>query len=310
MVCRLPGVGRAEVFGSAFGRALLVLGFVAALAIPLTAALTEVVREARVRGAVEEAVDMLQLDGVTSVVWRQVELGADSSTARIRVATTTGVSAAAREAFESRASHVAGEPVHLRLEQLPVAAGDASALQALLRAGGRPRENDNPEWPVTVARAREALERAAWSLPFPQGAEAIGVTLRVEGGDAAIAADSVEVAYLAPWSLQPQAAEVLGGALRRAVGHPALRTSFYRAGPAVLELEPPDTASVLALIAVVRRYPGLRVSIISAAADSVMSAAVLETLRAAGVDSVDIRQRLEPGPLDLRMAGRIAPAGG
>jgi uncharacterized hydrophobic protein (TIGR00271 family) len=307
LVCRLPGVGRAEVFGSALGRALMVLGFVAALAIPLTAALTEVVREARVRGAVEQAVDMLEVDGITSVVWRHVELSADSATARIRVATTTGVSAAAREAFASRASHAAGEPVHLRLEQLPVAAGDASALHALLRGGGSPREFDEAEWPVTLARAREALDRAAWSLPFPHGAEAIGVTLRVQGGDAAVAADSVEVAYLAPRSLEPQAAEVLGGALRRAVGHPALHTSFLRAGPAVLALESPDTASVLALIAVIRRYPGLRVSILSAAADSLTSAAVLETLRGAGVDSVDIQRRNEPGPVELRMARRLAP---
>jgi hypothetical protein len=76
----------------------------------------------------------------------------------------------------------------------------------------------------------------------------------------------------------------------------------------VLALESPDTASVLALIAVIRRYPGLRVSILSAAADSLMSAAVLETLRAARVDSVDIQHRLEPGPIELRIARRFAPA--
>lgn len=310
LVCRLPGVGRAEVFGSALGRSMLVLGFVAALAIPLTAALTEVVREARVRGAIEQAVDMLEVDGVTSVVWRHVELGSDSATARIRVATTTGVSAAARQAFESNATLAAGEPVHLRLEQLPAAAGDASALHALLRGGG-PRRYDEPAWPETLARAREALERAAWSLPFPQGAEAIGVTLRVEGGDAAIAADSVVVAYLAARPIEPQAAEVLGSALRQDVGHPGLRTSFFHAGPTLFALEAPDTASLLALIAVIRRYPGLRVAIHSAAEDSLTTAAVLETLRVAGVDSVDIQYRLESGPVELRMtrrATRVDPA--
>ena len=30
--------------------------------------------------------------------------------------------------------------------------------------------------------ARDALEREAWRLPFPEGAEPIGVTLRVAGG--------------------------------------------------------------------------------------------------------------------------------
>jgi uncharacterized hydrophobic protein (TIGR00271 family) len=193
MVCSLPGMGRADVFGSALGRATLVLAFVTALAIPLTAALREVVREARVRGAVADAVQLLEADGATSILWRQVELGLDSSTARVRVATTVGVDRDAREAFRRRATELAGEPVHLRLEQLPAAAGDGSALQALLRAGERRSEDDDATWPETVARAREALERAAWVLPFPAGTEAIGVTLSIEGGDA-IAADSAVVA--------------------------------------------------------------------------------------------------------------------
>jgi uncharacterized hydrophobic protein (TIGR00271 family) len=304
LVCRLPGVGRAEVFGSATGRAVLVLAFVVALAIPLTAALREVVREARVRSAVAEAVALLEEEGTTSILWRRVDLGPDSSTARVRVATTAGVSGDAREAFRRRAAELAGEPVDLRLEQLPAAAGDAAALQALLRGADR-RQNQDATWPETVARAREALERAAWSLPFPDGAEAIGVALRLEGGDAPIAGDSVEVVYLAPAPLESQAAEVLGGVLRRAVGHPGLRTSFHRAGPAVIALEPADTAALGAFIVVLRRYTGLRVAVRSAASDSIAAAAVLDALRAAGVDSVTIEARLEPGPVELRIVRRF-----
>ncbi|HUG42066.1 MAG TPA: TIGR00341 family protein, partial [Longimicrobiales bacterium] len=75
LISRLPGVGRARVFGSALGRAGLVLAFVAALAVPLTVALREVVRETRVRGAVADAVALLEDEGTTSVLWQQVELG-------------------------------------------------------------------------------------------------------------------------------------------------------------------------------------------------------------------------------------------
>lgn len=301
LVCRLPGMGRARVFGSALGRAVLVLGFVVALAIPLTAALTEVVREARVRGAVEEAATLLEEEGSTSILWRQVELGPDSATARVRVATTVGVTAEARDAFRRRATELAREPVSLRLEQLPASAGTGSALQELLSGGDGRDDAEGADWPETVSRARAALERAVWSLPFPEGTEAIGVVLRMGGGDPLLPADSVEVAYLAPSPLEPQAAEVLGGSLRRAVGHPGLRTSFQRAGPAVLVLEAADTTGLGAMIALLLKYPGVRVTLQSAPSDSIAMAGLLEALRSAGVDSIRVERRARPGPVELRM---------
>lgn len=303
LVCSLPGVGRADVFGSALGRATLVIGFVVALGIPLTAALREVMREARVRGAVAEAVGLLEAGGTTSVLGRQVELGPDSVTARVRVATTVWVSEEAREAFSRRATELAGEPVHLRLEQLPASAGDGSALQALLRGGsGRRVHEEEPPWPETVVRAQETLERAVWALPFPEGAEAIGVALYVGAGEVPTGLDrrdSAEVAYLAPEPLEAQAEEVLTSLLRRAVGHPELRASFHRAGPAVLSLEPADTAALASVLALLRRYRGLRLEIRSAPPDSIATAEMLKALRAAGVDSVRLERR--PGPLELRL---------
>jgi uncharacterized hydrophobic protein (TIGR00271 family) len=301
LVCRLPGVGRAGVFGSALGRAGLVLGFVVALAIPLTAALTEVVRETRVRGAVEEAATLLESEGTTSVLWRDVDLGQGVSTARLRVATTEGVSAQARDAFRRRATELAGEPVELRLEQLPSSA-DATGLEALLRGGSdRRREEGSATWPETVARALEALERAAWSLPVPEGAQVVGVALHLEGGRAAGVADSADVAYLAPSALEPETAEVLGAFLRRAVGHPELRTAFQRAGPGALVLASPDTTGLGAVIAVLRRYPALRVAVRSAPGDSIARDAVLEALRSAGVGTVAVEPLDEPGPIEVRM---------
>jgi uncharacterized hydrophobic protein (TIGR00271 family) len=286
LVCRLPGLNRAGVFGSALGRAGLVFGFVVVLAIPLSAAFSEVVREARVQSAVETATTLLEDDGATSVVWRQIELLQDSAVARIRVATAEGVSAEVREAFRRRATELAGEPVALRLEQLPASA-DASALQALLRGGGdRRRRDDEPAWPETVARAREALARAVWSLPFPESAQAIAVSLRVEGGHDPARADSAEVLYLAPEPLEPQAVDVLGRSLRQAVRHPELRTAFLHAGPTAMMLEAGDTTGIGALVDLLLRYPDLRVAVRSAAADSAARDSVLLALRSAGVEPV------------------------
>jgi hypothetical protein len=299
LACRLPGVGRARVFGSAFGRAAMVAGFVIALAIPLTAALREVVREARVRAAVDSAVELLEADGVTSVLGQRVDLGPDTTVARVRVATAVGVSRATREAFRRLASDRAGEPVHLRLEQLPAGAGDVEALQALLRGGGRP--DDDGDWPETLTRARGMLEDATWSLPFPAGAEAVAVELTLGGGEGPAPTDSVAVAYLAPEPLAPQAAEVLGGVLRRAVGHPELGTSFERMGPALLVLAPGDTVGVGTLLALLARQSGLAVTVRSAAEDSVRGAEIVHALRSAGAGSIELERRPGPGPLEIRV---------
>ncbi|HSH44672.1 MAG TPA: DUF389 domain-containing protein, partial [Longimicrobiales bacterium] len=300
-ICRLPGVGRAGVFGSALARVGLVLAFVLAIAVPLSAALMEVVRETRVRGAVEEALTVLEAQG-TSIMGHQVDLGPDSATARVRVTTTMGVSPETRAAFRRQAGELAGEPVQLSLEQLPVSAGDGSALQALLRGGnsGGVREED-AAWPETVASARARLEEAVWALPFPAGVEAIGVTLRV-GSEDGVVADSAEVEYLAPAPLEPQAVEVLGRTLRRAVGHEGLRTSFVRVGPAVLAVGPADSVALDSVLSVLGRHNGLRVGIRSTAADSAAAMALLERIRASGVDAVTVERRSGAGPLELRVS--------
>jgi hypothetical protein len=240
------------------GRALLVLAFVAALALPLTETLREVVREARVRSAVGEAVELLAENDATSVTWHDVELGEETSTARVRVATSVGVSAAASERFRARATELAAEPVELRLEQLPASAGSGSALLTLLRGRSAREAADDVSWPLAVARARDLLEQAAWTLPFPADAEAIAVTLLVRAPGQT--GDSVEVVYLALRPLEPQAAEVLGSSLRRAVGHQALRTAFVHAGPAHWEFDPALPAALDSIGSLARRYPGLRVA--------------------------------------------------
>lgn len=297
LVGRLPGAGRAEVFGSVLGRVVLVLAFVGALAVPLTAALREVVRETRVRGAVAEAISLLEAEGTTSVLGRQVELGPDSTVVRVRVATGVGVSEEARQAFVRRAAELAHEPVTVRLEQLPAAAGGASALQAMLRGGEARRSEEEPEWPQVVEQAREALERAVWPLPFPEEVEPVAVDLRVGGGRP----DSAEVVYLAPDTLDPQAVEVLRGALRQAVAHPPLAVSFRRVGPVAVPLTAADTAGLAEVVALLRRYPALRPVLRRGPADSLEAAAVLRALRELGVDSLGV-ERGEGDEVEVRLA--------
>jgi hypothetical protein len=277
----------------------MVLGFVIVLAIPLTAALREVVREARVRAAVEAAVELLEVDATTSVLGQRVELGPDTAVARVSVATAVGVSRATQEAFLRLASERAGEPVHLRLEQLPAGAGDVEALQALLRDLDGPDEAVG--WPETLTRARAMLEDATWSLPFPEGAEPVAVVLRLGDGEGPGPTDSAAIAYLAPEPLTREGAEILGGALRRAVGHPELGTSFERIGPALLTLAPGDTLGVGSVLALLARQPGLAVIVRSAVEDSLRGAEVVDALRSAGAAAIELERRPGPGPLEIRV---------
>lgn len=92
------------------------------------------------------------------------------------------------------------------------------------------------------------------------------------------------------------------------MGHGRLRASFHRAGPAVQALEAGDTAALSALIAVLRRYPDLRVAVRSAEADSVATGAVLEALRSAGVGPIEVEAG--PGPLQARLMRAGGPVGG
>jgi hypothetical protein len=163
---------------------------------------------------------------------------------------------------------------------------------------------DDVSWPLAVARARDLLEQAAWTLPFPADAEAIAVTLLVRAPGQT--GDSVEVVYLALRPLEPQAAEVLGSSLRRAVGHQALRTAFVHAGPVHWELDPGLPAALDSIGSLARRYPGLRVAVRSHQSDSTAAASITASLRSAGVQWIEAEARPDPGTVELRM-GRPVP---
>ena len=106
-----------------------------------------------------EAVTALEADGTTSILGRQVELGPDSATARVRVATTAGVTGEARDAFRRRATELAGEPVSLRLEQLPASGFRFSAVPAPVRGMGT--------FPVRVGEAfARRVDQAALILIY------------------------------------------------------------------------------------------------------------------------------------------------
>lgn len=291
-VFRFAWTRRVGVFGSAWGRAGLVLVFVTALAIPLTASVRQVAREVRVQRAIGEAEVLLAEPGQTSVLGRTLTFGDGTTRAHIRVATAIWVDEARQRGFETRATAGAGEPIRLVLEQLPATAGGIEELAGIL-PGRSPTPSPDALEPLTelVERSRELLGRSAADLPFPAGAEAAGAVLVVPPGGVA----GAEIAYLAPDSLATQAGDVLTRALRDAVGDPELRVDFVYLGTPERIFDD-GVATADSLVALLRRYPGLALELrVGQGVDSVAVAAALASLERAGVDSARAALRTDAG---------------
>ncbi|MEL6616817.1 MAG: TIGR00341 family protein, partial [Bacteroidota bacterium] len=127
-VAALPGVGRLGLLRSPLARVALVSLFVAAVAVPLSSSLEQVLRESRVKQAVAEAVRALEASDEATVLSREVAFGERSATAELRVATTAWIPDDERRAVEADATEAAGEPVSLRLEQVLASGGDLQTL--------------------------------------------------------------------------------------------------------------------------------------------------------------------------------------
>ncbi|HEV2146447.1 MAG TPA: DUF389 domain-containing protein, partial [Longimicrobiaceae bacterium] len=212
------------VMHSTWTRMALVLGFVVAVSIPLSATLEEIARERRVRDAVEDAAEaVFEVDRRSSVLDRRMDIDGGLTRVFLRVGTTDWFGEDARQEFERRASAAAAEPVHLVLEQLPLSVGDAADLARLFpELGSRPDPRAVPAAPALVplpellSRARERLQGALEELPLPAG-------VRVAGSELAVAADGgtvVRVGYASPRPLPPEAEQILARQVARALGLP------------------------------------------------------------------------------------------
>ena len=298
---RLPGLAgrvsrstlaaRLRVFESARARLALVLAFAAAVAVPLTSSLRQVVREARVEAAVGAAAEALTADGRASVLSRDVAFGDGGSRVRFRVATTAWIGDDERERVERAASAAAGEPVAVGLEQLIASDGDLDAFADLLPTAPVPAPDPEPPRAVfdqLEGRVRDALD----GLALPDGVRVVGVEVGVGAG-----APRVRVAYGAARPLSPDAEDVVARqvAARLGLGPGAAVLEPVVLGPRPL---PPDSAAVAALAGTLGRFSALRAVVV---ADSAGAAAVRRALVRAGAPAGRVSARAG-APAAVRLA--------
>lgn len=199
---------------SAWKRTLLVVAFVASVAIPLSETLGQLTRERRVRDAVEASADMFNVPGQSSIVSRQVVLGDGQARIYLRVATAEWFQPDSEVEFERRASAAAREPVTVVLEQLLTARGDVDQAGELL---GATREDmaaqARPASPEEALRTLRASARAAAeSLPFPPGTALAGAVISVNDRGM-----SARLAYVSAAPLPEEARAMLETMFQRAL---------------------------------------------------------------------------------------------
>ena len=279
---RIPWVRSLGLMKSLWARLGLVLAFVVAVAIPLSATLEEIERERRVRGAVDAVAEsVFEVEGHSSIASQRVELGEGGTQVYLRVATTEWFGERAREEFERRASTRAGEPVRVALEQLPVSRGDAEALAALFP--GRPSSASTPPpaapvpLPELLASLRDRLGEAVRALTLPGGVAVVGAELSVgiRGGVA------VRVGYAAPEPLPPQAEEILARQVAGALdGVEEARLEHVSTAPLYAADAVPSPTDLQAVPGLLRRHAGLRAEVTG---DSARVDSAVAVLRGLGV---------------------------
>ena len=248
---RLPGLASPRT------RGLIVVAFMAAVAVPLTSSLLQIVRETRVARAVDAATATLRADDRAFVLDREIRYGEAASTVRLRVATTAWISEDEEAALAAEVTDRAGEPVTLDLEQILASAGDLSAFAAALPTSApRRADAEPPGLPTALAVVRGRLSDALDGLALPDGVRIVGGRLDVaDDGSGPV----LEVAYAAPRVLPTdtevtiarQAARALGLDVRRA------RARAVVLGPRAL----PDSATAGPLAALLDDYPRLRLTL-------------------------------------------------
>jgi hypothetical protein len=216
-ISSVPGLRSVGMMQSPAARVILVVAFVAMVAIPLRSSLQEIAREARVRRAVEDATQPFIREGHSFVISRDITLGASETHVEMHLATTGWFGDSARSRFEREASEAAGESVTLVLQQLPSSAGDLAGLRSLL-AGPAPVVPQPPP----AEGLRRQISAALQELPLPDSV--VVLDYRATIGDSATRM-TLELTYLAPDTLAAQARQILTRRLQSALdGRPGLVT--------------------------------------------------------------------------------------
>ncbi|WP_412069913.1 TIGR00341 family protein [Rubrivirga sp. IMCC43871] len=290
---RLPGMA------TPLGRFVLVVAFMAAVAVPLTTSLGQFVREARINAAVDAAESELEKSGRAFVIERDLTLGDTTTTVRLRVATSEWIRDDAEAELTAMLATAAEEPVTLTVEQVLASTGDlASFADALPSSPTRATADPRPvPIPVTLSEVRGRLAQSLRGLALPDGVRLVGGEVRIEteGGPPAL-----EVAYAATRRLPPQAEELLARQAARTLGldEASARTRAVVLGTRAI----PDSAGTAALAAIVADYPRVRLTL---AGDT--AAVRAARARVVGMGAPADRVRARPDTLAPRASLSLAP---
>ena len=275
---RLPGLA------SMPARVLLVVAFMAAVAVPLSSSLAEVVRESRVSSAVAQAVDALEGDGRAFVIDQDIAYGDGAASVRLRVASESWITSAEEDAFVERVAGLAREPVSLALEQVLASSGDLEAFANALpiRSASPPPPAPQPEpAAATLATVRDRLDDLLSDLALPDSVVVLGSSIEVESG---ASRPRVEVVYAAPRRLPRPAEAVVARQAARLLDLPAdaARVRAIVLSPRAL----PDSANAAGLAALLQRQPRLGLTL---SGDSARVAAARSLLTGRGVEPARVR---------------------
>jgi uncharacterized hydrophobic protein (TIGR00271 family) len=306
---RVPGLRSLGIMKSTWARLALVGAFVALVAIPLRESLREIARESRVKQAISDATQMFTRPGHSFVVSHDVELGDGQTHVVLNVATTGWFGDSVRREFQRRASAAAREPVTLTLEQLPASSTDVSQLAALLSAPQPAPARVVAPAPAARARIdalRAQVNEIIGSLTLPDSFDVAGSELTL--GDS-VRGTALHIAYVAPESLSTQAQQMLAGQIAGALAVPTLHVTTELVSSRIRPVSSLRAPAVDSAVTLLRRYPGLRVEVLTdsatprSRADSL--AARLASVRAPADSAAEgVTMRNYPGRgLALRMRG-------
>lgn len=273
---RVPGLRSLGLMGSVWARVGLVAVFVALVAIPLSQSLREIVRESRVKRAVNTASQRFRVPGHSFVVRQQVDIGGDRTHVILDVATNGWYGDSTRIAFENQASQIAGEPVLLTLEQVPAASGDVSGLLAMLGTEA-PASGMIARTAPTRVRLESLREEVAQSLSdvtLPDSVVIVGSDLAL--GDS-INGPLLTYAYASRDSLTDDARQMVRGQIAHSLGlrRLGIRANFISTSVRVISATSAPVVDTFSVF--VKRFPRLGVEI---RAGHDVSSARLDSLRA------------------------------
>ena len=259
---RSASLANLRVFESPSARVALVLAFVAAVAVPLSSTLDQVLLDNRVRQAVDAAIVDIEADGDASVLSRDDDdVGPGGGPVRLRVATTGWIGEDERERVERVLTGAAGVPITLTLEQLVASDGNFDAIAERFPTAEAPPSAPAPAPPsALVGQLQEQVPPVLAGLTLPGGARALGAEVAVGGGPA-----RVVVAYATPRPPSADANDMVAAQAAAAFG---LDRSTVGAEPVVTggRALPADSLALADLAALVARHPALRLTVV---ADSV-----------------------------------------